>query len=135
MEIDLLFKYEVNKRLAGKPHLRPVFDDLHKIAERIRDIDPTLFIVRNLENNCYEVHCLEHRPSTYAWVVPYRYLDVRTLRRARKNNILMRGRAIFDEIDKHNAKLEETNRRDFINEIDARAREARSLFAKAAWGT
>lgn len=131
--MDYQFKYEVNSRLSGKEHLRPVFDDTHNIAERIRGVDPTLFIVRNLKNNCYEVHSLEHYPSTYAWVVPYRYLDVRTLRRARKNNILMRGRAIFDEIDKHNAKHEASIQRDFDNEMDARAREARSLFAKTAW--
>ena len=40
--MDYLFKYEVNRRLSGKPHLRPVFNDVHDIAERIRDIDPTL---------------------------------------------------------------------------------------------
>lgn len=131
--MDYSFKYEVNRRLGGKPHLRPVFDDTHNIAERIRDVDPTLFVVRNLKNDCYEVHSLEHRPSTYAWVVPYRCLDVRTLRRARKGNILMRGTAVFDEIDKHNAKQEASFKRDFDNEMDARAREARSLFAKAAW--
>lgn len=39
--MDYLFKYEVNRRLSGKPHLRPVFDDTHNIAERIRDVDPT----------------------------------------------------------------------------------------------
>jgi hypothetical protein len=131
--MDYPFKYEVNRRLNGKPYLRPVFGDLHNIAERIRDIDPTLFIVRNLKNDCYEVHSLDHYPSSYAWVVPYRYLDVRTLRRARKGNILMRGRAVFDDIDKHNAKQEASFQREFENEMDARAREARSLFARTAW--
>lgn len=133
MKAGFLFKEKVRNRLSGKPWLEPVFNDLFDIGNRIRSVDPTLFIVRNHRLNQYEVHSLEHYPNSFAWVVPYRILDIRTIRRARKNCLLTRGDAIFKEVDEKNAKHEASLRRQFDNDIDAIARETRSLFARSAW--
>lgn len=134
MQPSFFFKEDVRSRLAGKPWLEPVFSDLFDISNRIRTVDPTLFIVRNHRLDQYEVHSLAHYPNTFAWVVPYHVLDIRTIRRAWKNSLLLRGDTIFKEVDERNARHEASLRRQFNNDIDAIARETRSLFAKTAWG-
>lgn len=128
-----VFKNEVESRLVNHPQLKPIFHDIHGIAQRIREVDDTLFICRNLFYGRFEVHSLEHRPNTFAWVIPWRNLDVRVIKRAIKSNLLARGDTIFDEVDQHNAKLKESNDRDFRNNIEAAAIEARSLFKPLAW--
>jgi len=127
------FEYEITQRLADKPYLELVFSDVHDIARRIREVDDTLFIVRNHWACRFEVHSLEHRPNTLAWVIPYRRLDVRTIRRARRNNLLVRGKKIFRELDRKNERLETSVRRKRKNDMEALAKETRPLFAKMAW--
>jgi len=128
-----MFKYEVAKRLENQPFLIPIFSDVHDISRRIREVDPTLFICFNTVHNRYEVHCLEHYPDTAAWIVSFRELDRRTILRARKNNVLARGDLIFREVDRRNATLKESMRRQRSNDLDALARETRSMFKPLAW--
>lgn len=130
-----MFQYEVETRLAGKPHLHPVFSHPYDIPRRLREeVDDTLFVVWNAKAGRYEVHCLEHRPDTYAWAVPFDQLDERTVRLARRNSVLTRGDLIFREMDEHNERLEQSLRRQRRNEIDAWARDvAHGLFRKTAY--
>lgn len=51
----------------------------------------------------------------------------------RKNNIRLRGRKIFQEIDKANDRLDRSNMRQRDNDIRAIAGEMRPYFAKTAW--
>lgn len=127
---------EIWSRLTRKPWLRPVqadHGDLYDISRRIREIDDTLFIVWNVLRSRYEIHCLEHRPSTFAWIVPWPVLDSRTLEKARHNRV---GRVSTSdwlrEIDDHNDRLERSKDREFENYTQSFAREHRRLFQKAA---
>jgi len=130
----LRFEAEVRERLKGRPHLKPIFSDVHDIARRLREeVDDTLFIVWNSLRQRYEVHCLEHWPDTYAWAVPFDRLDARVVRLAKRNNLRVRGRDIFREVDEHNRKLEESALRQFRNDVVAAAIESRGLLARYAW--
>ena len=128
---DYRFFNEVRGKLP--PHLRLIDGDVLDISRRIREIDETLFIVFNLKRGVFEIHSTEHYPTTYAWTVPYERLDERTLRKARENNLRVRGAEIFRDIDRHNERLEASLRRQQANDLEALAKETRSLFAEAAW--
>lgn len=128
-----VFKHEVRLRLADKRYLEPVFDDVFDVARYIREVDETLFICLNRRRGHFEVHSLEHRPNTYAWTIPWRRLDGRVVRLAKKNNLMARGDAIFEEMDRHNEKLRDSKHRHFMNEVEAAAIDSRSLFKPLAW--
>ena len=129
------FQTQVRLRLEhdGKPYLHPIFNDLYDVARRIREVDDTLFIVRNTLRGRFEVHCLEHRPSTFAWQVPWAVLDGRVIERAQYNRV---GRvstsAWLRSVDEHNAKIDRRNERDFENFTQSFARDTRPLFKRLA---
>lgn len=132
----LLAKAEIAGRLARKPWLKLVdrdHGDVYDVGRRIREIDDTLFIVWNCLRRRYEVHCLEHRPSTFAWEVPWPILDARTLEKAQENRV---GRISVSqwlrEMDENNERVDRSNERDFENYTQSFAREHRRLFQKAA---
>lgn len=128
------FQREVRNRLEadGKQYLVPQFHDLHDIGRRIREIDDTLFIVRNTLKGRFEVHCLEHRPNTFGWVVPWNILDGRVLEKARENRVERHGN-IADEVIRHNDELERRLERERWSQINDAAREMHSAFRKAAY--
>ena len=126
------FRSEVISRLTSKPWLEPIFDDTHDIANRIREIDETLFIVRNNLGPNYEVHSTAHFPHTYAWTIPWKDLDARVLEKARENSI-ERSDEAFAAIDAFNQRHESSMKRAFEAKMDALAREHQQAFAKTAW--
>ncbi len=63
----------------NRTHLRAVTDDLYFIASRLKEIDPTYYVVYNLDKSRYEVHSDEQRGNSLCFVVPYGELDARTL--------------------------------------------------------
>lgn len=130
-----IFEYEVQRALDGKQWLWPVFQDLHDISRRLREeVDDTLFVVRNTLRGRFEVHCLLHKPDTIAWPVPWARLDGRTVRRARETRVELQG-DLLRRVDEHNARLEETKRRDFRNWIHGVSEDTRSIFKKVdPWG-
>ncbi len=129
-----VFRYEVERVLDGRPHLWPVFENLYDIPRRLREVDPTLFVVRNTERGRFEVHCLEHRPDTIAWPVPWPSLDGRTVQKARENRVELQG-DLLERIDRHNAEVEETRRRDFRNQIHGISEYTRDIFKRIdPWG-
>ncbi len=67
-----------------RTHLRVVTDDLYFIASRLKEIDPTYYVVYNLVKSRYEVHSDEQRGGSLCFVVPYGTLDARTLDYAKK---------------------------------------------------
>ena len=126
------YKREVRQRLGNIYYLRPVFDDLYEIGRRIREVDDTLFIVRNTFTNQYEVHCLLHRPNTLAWVIPWKTLDGRVIEKALDNRV-ERHRDIAEEVRLHNEKIEIGNRKALDNDLDAMSRDLHPMFRKAAY--
>jgi len=126
------FTQKVRERLA--PHLRLIERDVLDISRRIREeVDETLFVCWNTLYDRFEVHSLDHFPTTYAWTVPFNRLDERTIKRARRNNIRMRGQEIFREVDEANEKLERSLARKAANDFESAAKEIRSQFAKLGW--
>lgn len=67
-----------------KPYLRHITDDLYFIASRLKEIDPSYFVVYNLLKSRYEVHSKEQRGNTLCFVVPYDRLDARTIEYAKR---------------------------------------------------
>jgi len=129
----LAYERQINERLRGKHHLRPLFTSTYFIPERLSEYDPNLFVVFNTKKQRYEVHSLANKGDTFGFVVPLNELDYRTLYLARKNNLRTRGKQIFREIDEANEKLERSNARQRDNEIRAIAEELKPVFAKVAW--
>ncbi|MBR6788459.1 MAG: hypothetical protein IKM44_01480 [Clostridia bacterium] len=74
-------------------HLRPVTDDLYFIASRLKEIDPTYYVVYNLIKLRYEVHSKEQRGNTLCFVVPYGNLDARTIEYAKRTRNPSFGKA------------------------------------------
>ncbi len=130
--MDSAFRNEVLSRLSGKPWLHPIFDDVHDICNRIREIDETLFIARNDLGPNWECHSTAHYPHTYAWIVPWKDLDTRVLDKARENSV-ERSAEAFAEIDKFNQRHEAMLARAFDTRNDNLAREHQKEFAKTAW--
>lgn len=103
-----------------KGRLVEVTHDLHGIAERIREIEPEYFIVRNRMKGTWEVHSTATYPNTYCFTVPYDSLDKRTLDRCRETNISLRGDAVAKDFLARQEKQEKAIQKrenDLLNNI------------------
>lgn len=130
----MFFWREVRRALGGRPWLW-LIEGL--IAERLREVDDTLFVVRNTLEARFEVHCLEHSPDTIAWVVPWQQLDERTIRKARENRV-ERQWDLLRRMDERNERWRDSKQRDFRNWVHGVSEDARSLFTspgrtKSGW--
>ena len=70
--------------MRGAEHLRRVTDDVYFVASRLKEIDPTYYVVYNLVRRRYEVHSDEQKGGSMCFVVPYGVLDARTVEYARR---------------------------------------------------
>ncbi len=124
---------EINCRLSKKPWLEPLFTSVLKIPEQINDIDPEFFVVRNTMTRQFEIHSLGNKcEDTLCIPLPYPELDFRAVIVTRRNNIKTRGKRIFQEIDAKNEKMRAEKHKQFRNDVNAIARDTRSVFAKYA---
>lgn len=154
----LAWEQAVNHAVSGRPHLLPIFGDVLGIVDRIREYNPDLFavlnVVRLLEraqglsykewtpvppgvmarwNAWYEIHNLTERP-TLVMSVRYGALDSRILRDLWETDVQVHGDRFLDELQAHNERLEQRRQREFGNQLEAAALDARGLFARGAWG-
>ena len=90
-----------------KPNLTPVTTNVYLIPERLREIDPEYFVVRNHEKQTFEIHHRGQPHTTYCLTVPYDELDARTLTLVQKTSVSHLD-TLVAEIDRHNQKLEAT---------------------------
>ena len=127
------YKEEIRRRLYGLYHLKPIFTDVYNIAERVYRYDPSFFLVFNTRNQRYEVHCLEHIGSTYAFPVANNRLDARVLDKLWEQDLRMRGKDIFTEIYKSEEDHKKRQEREWRNKIRDIASETKSAFAETAW--
>ncbi len=128
------YKEEIKHRLIDKPHLIPVFTNVYHIPERLRAYDSNLFVVFNTLKQWHEVHTLANKDrDTFGLCIPYSELDARAEYLVRRNNIRVRGKEIFREMDEHNEKLERSIERAKKNEREAVARDIRPVIKKLAW--
>ena len=78
--------------------------DVFDVSKRIKEIDENYFIMFNLNNNKYELHCAS-QPNTYCFSYPYEDLDERFIDMIYKTNIANIDN-IIEQIDNNNAKIE-----------------------------
>lgn len=133
MKIKQRFKEEVLWLLDGQPHLKPIFTSVHNIPERVYEYDQSFFVVFNTKLQRYEIHCTEHFPTTHAVTIPYKELDIRTLRHLWYNDIRVQGDKVLKKAVQFEERYEEAKERERKNEIESVAREMKSAFAKDAW--
>lgn len=78
-------------------------DDVYFVAQRLKEIDKSYYIIFNLSKKCYEVHSSEQKDS-YCFTIPYTQLDERTLHFALKTRRENQDK-IIKEIEKNNEDL------------------------------
>ena len=78
--------------------------DVFDISKRIKEIDENYFIMFNLNNNKYELHCAS-QPNTYCFSYPFEDLDERFIDMIYKTNVTNIDN-IIEQIDNNNAKIE-----------------------------
>lgn len=81
-----------------------ITNDLFDIADRLKSVNPFYKLVFNTETQKYEVYDT-FRDDSLAFVVPYDELDARTVDYAKFTSV-QNAKAIFAEVEKHNAELE-----------------------------
>ena len=78
--------------------------DVFDVSKRIKEIDENYFIMFNLNNNKYELHCAS-QPNTYCFSYPFEDLDERFIDMIYKTNVTNIDN-IIEQIDNNNAKIE-----------------------------
>lgn len=80
--------------------------NVYYIPERLKELDPGYFVIRNHKKQTFEVHHRDQPYTTYCLTVPYEELDVRTVELVQKTSRKNLDRLI-SEMDNHNQKLKE----------------------------
>lgn len=89
--------------LSRRPFHRLVRNDVYNISERIKDIEPDYFILKNTVNGRYEVHSTANIGDTYCFTVQEDRLDYRTLRHCRETS---NGQNMMEVYDRMNDRLD-----------------------------
>ena len=90
-----------------------IHGDLYDIANRIRQIDDSYYIVRDYKLNRFEVHSNNQKGNTLCVVIPYDKLDCRTLHLLQKTHV-QRHKQLMQEIQDNNDKLLKQENRQII---------------------
>lgn len=120
-------------RLRGKDHLLPVFSSVTQIPERLQEYNPDLFAVFNAAKQKYEVHSLANKGDTFCMRVGFNELDSRILVSVRQGDLRYRAKAFFEEIDRHNDKIEVGQERKRHNDLMGVVEEMHPYFRDYAW--
>lgn len=109
---------------AVKPHHELVECDLHDISRRIREYDPTYFLMRNNRTGKVEVHNTENLGNTYCFTNPFDELDARLLERVRETDIQRIGaKARMMQMLEEERLAEEADKRQTRNMAEGLAQE------------
>ena len=115
-----------------KPHFELVETDVHDIHRRLREYDPTYFLLRNLRTGKVEVHNTTNVGSTYCFTNPFSGLDERLLERVRETDIARIGvRARMAQIEEEERKAQEAKDRETRNIAEGLAQETHYHFKEA----
>lgn len=121
-------KDKVRSVLSMQPKYELVENDLYRIADRIRRIDPDYFILFNKKNRCYEVHNTSNTGSTFCFVVPYEKLDTRTLVYCRETRV---ERDVDKRIENYNKRAEKSAQRARESSVHDNAKELAEITSHA----
>jgi len=94
----------VENFIAESPHLSLVESNVFDIPRRIREYDPTYFVVRNHRRGKFEIHNIENGGSTYCFTVPTDELDSRVIELVKTTDTKAYGAEVL--IDKFYKDLE-----------------------------
>ena len=86
------------------------------IAQRLKEIDSSYYIVFNLSNQKYEVHSYLQAKNSYCFTLPFNELDERTLNFALKTRRENQDQLI-KEIEENNRVIYEKNIKEQINTL------------------
>lgn len=113
------------------PHKRVLENNVFDIPKRLKEYDPSFFIVINLNSEKFEVHSTDNLFDTYCFTVPYDELDSRTIDLVKKNDTKKFGaKELEREIDENNKKIEEQKKKNQKKWIEDVAKETHSAFKK-----
>jgi hypothetical protein len=87
------------------PYLIYVDGDIYGITERVKEIDPSYFVMFNPRTQQYELHSWEQEDGTLCLNLPFDELDSRTLERAQKHRV-ENIEKIMSEMEANNARIE-----------------------------
>lgn len=90
--------------------------DVFDICKRIKELDPSYYIVYNFQNNKFEVHSNYQRGNSFCFIVPFDALDARVLEYARKTSVARKDKLI-EEIDRENELAEKRNRQQVFDHL------------------
>lgn len=127
-------QHEVQMRLWERPECSPVFTSTLFIPERLREYDPSLFLLYDNKAERFEVHSLNDKRLIGGTVLPYKRLDIRTVEYVKRHDIRRRGLEIFREIEASEQKVERDRKRQFSNWVEAVGKDTRHMFAKSSLG-
>ncbi len=99
-----------------------ITDDLFDVASRLKSVNCNYKLYFNKKTQKYEVRETKGLNETLAFVVPYDELDARTVEYARFTAI-QNAKALFAEIERHNAALDRENERRLSEKISKKAEE------------
>ena len=88
-----------------------IFTNVYLIPERLREIDPDYFVLRDLDKGVFEIHNSAQPDTTYCLTLPFSELDARTLELVRKTQVSNAARLIV-EMDSENEALQNEKTRD-----------------------
>lgn len=94
-----------------------MYSNVYDIPQRIREIDPDYFIVRNHNTKQFEVHHSKQIGGTLALNIPYDELDERTLIHTQKT-MIENAKQIYEEMEKQNEKLKRYKRQRMKDKSD-----------------
>jgi len=110
----------INRVLLTRPWLRLIKNDVYRIADRIKEIEPGYFICFNTLRGAFEVHSTYNKGfDTYCFNVPYEELDCRTLQLCRETNLAMHGDTIYKRMKEENARIDAESRKNFRNILES----------------
>ena len=122
---------KMNDRFGFKMY-ELVTSSVFDIPQRLRAYDKSLFIVRSLAKDTFEVHSTDNKGgSTYCFTVPYPQLDGRVIDIAMRGDMKGNGLRFMQDVLKEEERMieqQEKERRNFTRDF---AEEFRPLFKKA----
>ena len=90
--------------------------DNYFICERLKELDRDYYVMFDIENNKYQLHCKGQFGNTYCLTFPFDDLDERAIFYTKKTSIENQEK-IIEEIDKENKRLEKHLIKEEINKI------------------
>lgn len=130
-----MYKEKIRVRLQGKPHLWPIHTNTCRIPERLREMDPNLFVVLNRKTNRFEIHSLANYGDTFSLLCPFDELDSRIESHVAKYDLKRHGMRIYHEMARKEEEAKRAEERDRQNRVETLSREIHKPVRKLAyWG-